>query len=68
MQTHARGQTQTHAKFSAAFYVQPVIFLGFESLPTNPCPMLIAFQDPETQLALDRLFPKPCPQTYSAQN
>ena len=65
--THADECKRVH-NFSAAFYVQAVICLALESLPTNPYPMLVAFQDPEIQLALDQLFPKPRPLTYSAQN
>ena len=44
------------------------MFRPWVSLPTNPCPMLVAFQDSEIQLALDQLFPKPRPLTYRAQN
>ena len=35
------------------------MFRPWVSLPANPCPMLVAFQDPEIQLALDRCFRNP---------
>ena len=44
------------------------MFKPWVFLPASPCPMLVAFQDPEIQLALNRLFPKPHPPNYSAQN
>ena len=67
--THA-DECRRMQNFSAAFFVQTVVCLGLESLslPVNPYPLLVAFQDPEIQLALNRLFRKPRPQTYSAQN
>ena len=67
--THARGRMQTHAKFfSCILCPSCYTFRPWVSLPTNPYPMLVAFQDSEIQLALDWLFLKPRPQTYSAQN
>ena len=67
--THTRGWTQMHAKFfSSILCPSCYMFRPWVSLSANPCPMLVAFQDPEIQLALDRSFPKPRPQTYSAQN
>ena len=63
------GRMQTHAKFFSCIPCPSCyMFRPWVSLPANPCPMLMAFQEPEIQLALDRLFPKPCPPTYSAQN
>ena len=54
-QTHARGRTQTHAKiFSCILCPSCCMFRPWVSLPANPCSMLVAFQDPEIQLALDR--------------
>ena len=35
------------------------MFRLWVSLPANPCPILVAFQDPEIQLALDRCFRNP---------
>ena len=54
--------------FSCILCLSCYLFRPWVSLPTNPYPMLVAFQDPEIQLALNRLSPKPRPQTYSAQN
>ena len=68
MQTHARGQTHTHAKLFSCPPC-PSCCLDLESLsPPILVSILVAFQDPEIQLALDQLFPKPHPPTYSAQN
>jgi len=68
MQTYARGHTHTHAKLFGRPPC-PSCCLDLESLsPPILVPILVAFQDPEIQLALDQLFPKPRPQTYSAQN
>ena len=59
-QMHARGQTQTHAKFFGCILCPSCcMFRSWVSLPANPCPMLVAFQDPEIQLALERCFRNP---------
>ena len=73
---HAHKRRCTHTdkhrhmqNSSATFHVQACyMFRPGVSLSTNPCPMLVAFQDPEIQLTLDRLFPKCRPSNYSAQN
>ena len=49
--------------------VQPVTyFRPSVSLYDNPCPMSVAFQKPEIQLASDRSSLSPAPPTYSAWN
>ena len=69
-QTHAdtRRRRRTHTderrhmqNFLAAFFVQSVtyMFRPWASLPANTCLMLVAFQDPEIQLALDWCFWNP---------
>ena len=56
----ARTQTQTHAKFfSCILCPTHYMFRPWVSLLANPCPMLVAFHDPEIQLALDQLFRTP---------
>ena len=49
--------------------VQPVIcFRPIVSLYDSPCPMFVAVQEPEIQLASDRSSLNPAPPTYSAWN
>ena len=43
------------------------VFRPWVSLSANPCPTLVAFQDPEVQLALDQLFFNP-PTTTTNNN
>jgi len=51
---------QTHAKFfSYILYPSCYMFRPWVSLTANPCPTLVAFEDLEIQLALDRLFRNP---------
>ena len=58
--THARGRTQTYAKFfSCILCPSCYMFRPWASLPANTCLMLVAFQDPELQLAIDRCFQNP---------
>ena len=59
-QTHAHGRTQTYANFFSCILC-PIcyMFRPWGSLPANTCPMLVAFQDPEIQLALNWCFRNP---------
>ena len=64
--TYARRQTQMHAKFFSYIPCPSCyMFRPWVSLPVNPCPTLVAFQDPEIQLALNWWFLKPCRPNYT---